>query len=82
VLVAKKANSILGCIIKSEAGRSREVILPLHSDLMRPYLEFRVQFWNPQFKKDRGFLERVQWKVTKMMRDLEHLLYKKMLRDL
>mgnify|MGYP001852349016 CR=1 FL=1 len=82
MLVAKKANSILGCIIKSEAGRSREVILPLYSDLMRPYLEYRVQFWNPQFKKDRGFLERVQWKVTKMMRDLEHLLYKKMLRDL
>ena len=38
-LVAKKATGILGCIKKSMTSRSRKVILPLCSALMRPRLD-------------------------------------------
>jgi len=62
----QKANCILGCIRKSIASRAREVILTIHSVVMRPHLESCIQLFSPQHRKDTDLVEQVQRRVTKL----------------
>jgi len=47
----------LGSIKRSMAGRLRDVILPLFSTLVRPYLDSYIQLCSPQHRKDMDLLE-------------------------
>ncbi|PKU43345.1 hypothetical protein llap_6347 [Limosa lapponica baueri] len=76
-LAVQKANHILGFI---KISRSREVILPLYSTLVRPSFKYCFQIWSPEYRKD--LLERVQRRATKMIRGMEHLPYGDRLRQL
>jgi len=73
---------IVGCIRRSAASRSREMILPLYSALVRPHLECCVLFCALQYKRDMELLGRFQQRANKMIKGLEHLSYEDMLGEL
>ena len=81
-LVAKTASGILESISRSVASRSRELILPLYSALVKLYLEYYVQFRASRHKKDRDLLDRVHWRSTKIIEGLEYPSYEERLSDL
>ncbi|GAB0177562.1 mitochondrial enolase superfamily member 1 [Grus japonensis] len=78
---AQKANCVLGCIKSSVTSRSREGILPLYSALVRPHLEYCIQLWGPQYRRDMELLESPE-EAMKLIRGLEHLSCEDRLREL
>ena len=75
-------NAIWGCNNRSLISKSCEELLPLNSALVRPYLEYCIQFWAPQFKKDADKLEGVQRRATRMIGSLETKPYEERLKEL
>ena len=72
-LAAWKANCVLGCFGGGVASGVRGVVIPLCSALVRPHLEYCVQIWGPQHKKDVELSEWAQRRATEMIQGLEHL---------
>ena len=82
VNVRNKANRVLGFISRSVSNKSAEVLLQLYLALVRPHLDYAVQFWCPYYRMDINSLESVQRRMTKMIPGLRNLPYQDRLKKL
>ena len=71
----KKANGMLTFIVRGFEFRSKEVLLQLYRALVRPHLEYCVQFWSPNLRKDIIAIEGVQRRFTRLIPRMEGLAY-------
>ncbi len=69
---AGKANKMLGFINRNISFKTKDVILPLYTSLVRPHLEYAVQFWAPYDAKDTAKVEAIQRRATKMITPLRN----------
>ncbi len=76
---AGKANRMLVFINRNISVKTKDVILALYTGLVRPHLEYAVQFWAPHHVKDIAKLEAVQRRVTKMITSLCNKTYEERL---
>ncbi len=67
---AGKAYRMLGFINRNFSFKNKEVILALYISLVRPHLEYDVQFWAHHHANDIAKLEAVQRRATKMITSL------------
>ena len=79
---AKKANRMLGFINRNFTFKSRKIIVPLYKNLVLPYLEYAIQFWDPHLNKDKNKLEAVQRRATKMIPSIRTKSYEDRLIEL
>ena len=72
---------MLGFINRSVSYRNPEVILRLYLALVRPHLDYGVQFWAPYYRMDIERLEKVQRRMTKLIPNIRNLSYEDRLKS-
>ena len=60
-------------IKRSFSYLSQDITIQLYTSLVMPHLEYCVQVWRPHLRKDIDNIEKVQWRITKMVFGLEKL---------
>ena len=58
------------------------MVLQLYTSLVRPHLEYAVQFWSPTLEKDIKRLEAFQARATKLIPSIRKIGYQRRLERL
>ena len=82
IKVEKKAQKLIGYIKRQFSYRNKEMVLQLYTSLVRPHLEYAVQFWSPSLRKDIDRLEAVQARATKLVPSIRQFGYRRRLERL
>ena len=72
---AHKANRVIGIIKKSFHCIDKIMFRTLYVSLVRSYLEYALQIWNPHLLGDIQVVKKVQKRATKFIPDLRQLTY-------
>ena len=72
---AARANRVLGLIKRNFVSFSKDIVLNLYKQLVRPHLDYAVQAWSPFYEKDKFLLEQVQRRATRLIPDVRNLPY-------
>ena len=68
-------NRVLGFIARNFRYKNKELILQLYKSLDRPHLEYAVQFWSPELRRDIDKMEKIQRRATKMIPEVRKYSY-------
>ena len=65
--VVRKASQMLGIIKYKIKYKSKDVIVKLYKTLVRPHLEYCIQFWSPSLASEKKMIESVQRCALKLI---------------
>ncbi len=65
-----KVNRMLRFVKRMFSFKNKDVILPFYNNLVRPHLEYAVQFWSSHFVKDIAKPENAQCRAAKKVSSL------------
>ena len=76
----KKANGILGQIVRAFHFRTKAVLRKLFKAFVRPVLEYAVAVWSPWTEADCETLEKVQRRAIRLMSNVRGAIYEEKLK--
>ena len=66
---------MLGMLKRTFSSRDTNLWAKLYRSLVRPYLDYASQVWNPSLEKESEIIEKVQRRATKIPKDCKYLNY-------
>ena len=78
---AKKANQVLGQMVRAFHYRDKHTWIKLYKTYVRCHLEYSIQAWSPWTEGDKKMLEAVQRRAVGMVSGLEGRSYEERLKE-